>query len=164
MAYQLSFMKFFILGGSKSLEIHEKNESSPDISEAKEDNLKTQPQPAQMSSASVPQLTVSQLTPRQALLIAYEIARRKNTQSNNGCAKTDLGQELLLLKDLLPKEFQSKNKQLSKLLKLEDNQTLFKGKNMVSLSPLGISCLEKEMALVNAVINQVTAVLLDKGK
>ena len=73
------------------------------------------------------------------------------------------------LNDFIFSEYQSKNKLLSKLLKLKDNQTLFVGKkngaqDMVSLSPLGVSCFEKEKALVNAVIDQVTAVLQDKGK
>ncbi|MBP5674659.1 MAG: NYN domain-containing protein [Victivallales bacterium] len=152
MSYRMAFMKFFVLDECKSLE-NEINAHSSEILDSTSVSVLQQVNHIMEQSL--------QLTPRQALLIAYEIARANNAIGDNFCTKTAWGTKLKQLAVFLPSEYQSKDKLLSKLLKISDNQTLFMKKenvaeDSITLSLLGISCLKNEKAVVDAVMRMVS--------
>ena len=104
---------------------------------------------------------ISKLTPKQSLLAAYEMARKSNTMGNDFCTKTDFGQKIMRLKDLIPDDLQCQNGLLAKLLKLEDNHILFAERGngnlkLVSLSPLGTSAWEKEKDVIERILSVTT--------
>ena len=178
-AYRMAFTKFFILEETKQKESNstatdqqnqtssmsktaEMNEHAGTIVSPAEEDRKLSLPLSDTTSVPIPKELIQEipliLTPRQALLIAYEIARQNNSKGNDYCTKTAFGAKMMQLMAFIPSELQCSKGLLAKLLKIENCQDLFTEymngtQKVVSLSQTGVELLKKEKEVIDKIVS-----------
>ncbi len=174
-AYRMAFTKFFILEensntsdciqqnqSTNNLDSHNEIKCSSDSVLSSEEISKLQyPFPSTTVDTQQKGLTSEKpvkLSPKQALLVAYEIARQNNTKGNDFCTKTAFGAKMMQLMAYIPNELQCSNGLLAKLLKIEGCQDLFTEymngtQKVVSLSQVGVESFKQEKEIIDKIIS-----------